>query len=288
MARLTTTIKGFLRPLLLLLILFAPSSSILSPPILYAHAPSVGKQEVPMFYCYRVDDSRMESKALIHDSVIESGYKNIALGAYQSTLGSSMQKVLDEIDWIRTWNENGKIWIIQYDTTTRTSPEGNYEYHPLSEWENNFKILAENGVEMFIINVGSGSRWYNLNEPNSWLITINNLAKKYGVKFGFYDGDGLHNIVNFNKMKAKRIYVWSDIYMNGNKPYLASKCGKNYPYLVTLFWSMVPLESWQQRYFKSRADFTNGLDFLKNLNSYGNVVEVYDFKGIMPEWGYVA
>jgi len=246
--------------------------------ILLLSSSPVKQEGVEMFYCYRLDDYGGDSSQLasIHDAVIESGYKNIALGAYQSTLRDNIQKVLDEIDWFRTWNEEGKIWLIQYDTTTQLQqPEG----YSLSEWENNFKTMSEHGVELFLIDVGE----YTLDDPNSFLTTINNLAKKYGVKFGFFDGDGLCNKANFSTMKAEGIYVWSTVGVDGEKTWLASGCGKDYPYLITLFWLGSSIMQ-----FDSRAEFEKGLDFIKRTGTYGNVVEVYDYEGIMPAWGYIA
>ena len=239
------------------------------------------KDNAMTFYAYRVDFNF--NLSFIHEQIKTSGIQNIAIGAYQWTLRDNFNLVLDEIQWFKLSGLKGKVWVIEYDTTTRTGYDydGIYRrYHPWSQREKILEILGSKGVDLFLIDVGE-SHFSSSSDVNAFLIMLNSIAQRYSVKFGFYDGDGLVDIVDFDLMKKEAVLVWSDIYLDENGAYLRSKCSWNYPYLVTLFW--LGQSSWQ---FNEANDILLGSKLLSTKTYYGNVIETADYNGIMPSWVY--
>lgn len=231
-------------------------------------------------YAYRIDEG-FDIEA-IHARVLETGMRDIAIGtglySIVTNQGATVQPLLDEIRWVKKKAHAKTIWVIDYNESTRMGyePDGVYRYY--RNWESRleaYRAIAETRIDYFIIDVGM-MHYPAESDITTYLLALNGIFKPYKVKFGIYDGDGVRDLLDYDLLAKEGIYIWSDIYIDGDSAYLRSPCGWDYPYLVTLNY-MGP-GSWQ---FNEQADFQAAYDLMAENNFIGyNIIETYSYGGI--------
>lgn len=235
-------------------------------------------------YSYKMDEG-FDSEA-IHARILEIGIRDIAIGAGLYSIVHNrdivIQPLLDEIEWVKRVAHAKTIWVIDYNESTRMGyePDGVYRY--CRYWDRRVEAmekLGKAGVDYFIIDVGV-MHYPAPSDITTYLLALQNVCEKYGMKFGVYDGDGVGDVLDFKMLEWAGIYIWSDIYISGDSAYLRSSCGWGYPYLVTLNY-MGP-GSWQ---FNELADFQVAKDLMSQNNFTGyNIIETYHYEGVLPDW----